>query len=65
MSGTNHLFKIEGDGVDRDPVDTIYINPTNGIVYANGPIDREAYPKPFHVSYFQALISMTNIFQGL
>lgn len=52
MSGTNHLFKISGDGVDREPVDTISIDPFNGIVYANRPIDREAYPKPFHVSHF-------------
>lgn len=51
MSGDNHLFKIRGDGVDREPVDTISIDPHNGIVYANRPIDREAYPKPFHIKF--------------
>lgn len=52
MSGSNHVFKISGDGVDREPVDTISIDPTTGIVFANRAIDREAYPKPFHVSHF-------------
>lgn len=50
MTGNNHRFGISGTGVDKPPIGLISIDKDNGSVYAHGPIDREVYDKPFHVS---------------
>lgn len=46
---TNYEFRISGQGVDEEPINTITVNPETGEVSALRSIDREQYGQPFHV----------------
>ncbi|CAG04085.1 unnamed protein product, partial [Tetraodon nigroviridis] len=45
---TNYEFRISGQGVDEEPINTITVNPETGEVSALRCIDREQYGQPFH-----------------
>ncbi|CAJ1084860.1 cadherin-like protein 26 [Xyrichtys novacula] len=51
MSGDHHEFRISGMGVDEPPLGVFEIDSHTGDVYANRPLDRELYPKPFHIKF--------------
>ncbi|KAM9351476.1 cadherin-like protein 26 [Symphorus nematophorus] len=51
MTGNNHEFRISGMGVNIPPLNVFSIDATTGIVYAHRKIDREEFPKPFHIKF--------------
>ncbi|KAM3617046.1 uncharacterized protein V6R79_001623 [Siganus canaliculatus] len=50
-SGDHHEFRISGMGVDVEPLNVFSIDPHTGLVYAHRSIDRELYPRPFHIKF--------------
>uniref|UniRef100_A0A3Q3ERG9 Cadherin 26 n=1 Tax=Labrus bergylta TaxID=56723 RepID=A0A3Q3ERG9_9LABR len=51
MSGDHHEFHISGMGVDEPPLGVFEIDKVTGDVFANRALDREKYPKPFHIKF--------------
>ncbi|KAM6982493.1 cadherin-like protein 26 [Tautogolabrus adspersus] len=50
MTG-DHEFRISGMGVDKPPTGVFWIDKVTGEVFANRALDREMYPKPFHIKF--------------
>ncbi|XP_074538310.1 cadherin-like protein 26 [Halichoeres trimaculatus] len=51
MTGDNHEFRISGMGVDEPPLGVFEIDSHTGDVIANKALDRETYPRPFHIKF--------------
>ncbi|XP_060913770.1 cadherin-like protein 26 [Labrus mixtus] len=51
MTGHHHEFRISGMGVDKPPLGVFEIRKDTGEVFANRALDREKYPKPFHIKF--------------